>query len=279
MSNNINEGTGEQLPAWRCESYTFYYPLLPHDDDTKCVGWAVRYLVFHINNREWSSDAARAEGLRKLVVAQLGSDKLDQFRFAHLVALKTVQRMCPLLFAQLAKLAETDEDREAMESAGRACAEVASLQDAVMVLTLGLGRASGAAHTLEIARYSALALANGHTIAHALDLALFLALTLDHVHAIDRDETLAMLADICVEVLVEMESHGCQWLELCEGGSCCKVCGSEMRDGVTLVNGVCSSEDFAGDLSSDGVTMSECPSDGSLVPCIKCIECGHSFIP
>ena len=61
--------------------------------------------------------------------------------------------------------------------------------------------------------------------------------------------------------------------------SCCKVCGSEMRDGVTLVNGARSSEDFAGDLSSDGVTVSEFPSDGSLVPCVKCKECGHSFIP
>lgn len=220
MSNTINEGTGEQLPAWRCESYTFYYPLLPHDDDTKCVGWAVRYLVFHINNREWSSDAARAEGLRKLVVAQLGSDKLDQFRFAHLVALKTVQRMCPLLFAQLAKLAETDEDREAMESAGRACSEVASLQEAVTVLVDAIDRARGAAHALEIARYSTNALANGHTLAHALDLALNIAiglgLTLDHVIAITRVETLNMLADICTEVLIEMESPGCQWLGLCE---------------------------------------------------------------
>lgn len=216
MSNTINEGTGEQLPAWRCESYTFYYPLLPHDDDTKCVGWAVRYLVFHINNREWSSDEARAAGLRKLAVAQLGSDQLDQFRFAELVALKTVQKLCPLLFAELAKLAETDEDRESMKSAGRDCAEVTSLEEAIEVLNRDIASARGLPHTLEIARSSAHALAHGHILAHALDLALFLALTLDHVIAITSDEALTMLADICLEVLVEMGSPGCQHLGLCE---------------------------------------------------------------
>lgn len=235
MSNNINKtaikkllktvdaglccGLGDPVPGEMCVEAAVCYALgLPHGDAPECVGWAVRYRVIRINDGDWSSNEARAAGMRRLAVAQLGSDQLDQNRFAELVALKAIKKLCPLLFSELAKLAKTDEDRKAMEDAGLACADVTSLQEAVPVLVSAYGRALyidfdraqslTSAYDLARAQYQDLG------VAQYLNRGRSLSLTLDH--GLDQDESLAMLAAICVETLIEMESPGCQWLGLCE---------------------------------------------------------------
>lgn len=194
-------GVGDPVPGSMCVEAAVCYAIgLPHGDGPHCVGWAVRSAVILINDSNWSSNKARAKGLRKLAVAQLGSDQIDQDRFLELYVLKVIQKMCQPMFAELAKLAESDEDREAMESAGRACATASSLQEAITVLAYG--RSLGL--TLNLDRYL------------AIDVAIYLALNLASYLRHASDETLAMLADLCLEVLVEMESPGCQWLWLCE---------------------------------------------------------------
>lgn len=212
-------GVGVPVPGRMCAVAAVCYTLgIPHGDEPSCVGWAVRKAMISLNDSDWASNAARAKGLRKLTVAQLGSDQLDQDRFAELVALKVIQKLCPLLFAELAKLTQTDEDRKAMESSGRACAEATSLQEAVLILARARASASVRDSALDLALNRALDLYIARTFADGS--ALVLPTSLDLARAIGiaiaLDKALTMLADICLEVLVEMESPGCQWLGLCE---------------------------------------------------------------
>ena len=65
-------GVGNPIPGQMCVEAAVCYALgLPHGDDPKCVSPALRSLKIRLNDSGWSSDEARAKGLRRLAVAQL----------------------------------------------------------------------------------------------------------------------------------------------------------------------------------------------------------------
>ena len=61
--------------------------------------------------------------------------------------------------------------------------------------------------------------------------------------------------------------------------SLCRVCGGGMRASKVLVPGIYGSEDFGGDFGKEGTTMSSGPATHPPKNCLKCADCGHSFIP
>lgn len=202
-------GQGKPEPGKMCVEAAVCYALgLPHGDKPPCVGSAVRAFKIELNDSWWSSDAARARGMRKIAVAQLGSDTIDQKKFSELLALKTIQQLCPKLFRLLGEEATNAKDKAAMEEAAVVCEGAKNLGSVLEGLKKALARAL------------ALALADAHARAHALALALARALALAHAdaraHARARDEALTLLADICLECLIELKSPGCKWLDLCE---------------------------------------------------------------
>jgi hypothetical protein len=82
-------GLGKPIPGNMCVEAAVCYGLgLPHADDPGCVSRAVRALKIKLNDSGWSSPAARAKGLRRLAVVQLGTkDKIDEIKFAKLVSM------------------------------------------------------------------------------------------------------------------------------------------------------------------------------------------------
>jgi len=70
---------------------------LPHGDNPPCVGGEVRLAKISLNDCNWSSPKARAEGMRKLAIAQLGSDKIDQKVFKDTLKLISAKRILPCL--------------------------------------------------------------------------------------------------------------------------------------------------------------------------------------
>lgn len=85
----ICRGLGsDQTPGHMCVEAAVCYALgLPHGDNPQCVDGALRRLKISLNDSEWSSNAARAKGLRRLAIAQLGtSKKFDHEFFAQQVA-------------------------------------------------------------------------------------------------------------------------------------------------------------------------------------------------
>src|SRR5438477_2282575 len=67
-------GLGVAEPGKLCVEAAICLALgLPHGDDPGCVEPAVRAFKIRLNDSRWSSNGARAKGLRALAVAQLGS--------------------------------------------------------------------------------------------------------------------------------------------------------------------------------------------------------------
>lgn len=69
----------------------------PHTDKPSCVGEDIRLAKISLNDCSWSSNQARAEGMRKLAIAQLGSIELDQKAFHYKLKLKSTKRILPFL--------------------------------------------------------------------------------------------------------------------------------------------------------------------------------------
>ncbi len=107
----LTSGLGRQEPGQMCVEAAVCCALgLPHSDNPPCVGSAVRSFKISLNDCNWSSDAARAAGMRKLAVAQLGSDVLDQSKFADLQFLRGVHKLMPIVFRKAApELNEKDK--------------------------------------------------------------------------------------------------------------------------------------------------------------------------
>lgn len=66
------QGKGIPIPGQMCVEAAVCYAMgLPHGDNPSCVAPVLRRLKISLNDRAWSSNDARAKGLRRLAVAQL----------------------------------------------------------------------------------------------------------------------------------------------------------------------------------------------------------------
>src|SRR6185503_557973 len=80
-------GLGKPIAGQMCVEAAVCFALgIPHSDNPPCVGAAVRAFKIALNDSKWSSNAARAKGLRRVAIAQLGSDGIDQVAFVTYVA-------------------------------------------------------------------------------------------------------------------------------------------------------------------------------------------------
>ena len=90
LNKLLDEGlcrlVGKPVPGGMCVEAAVCYALdLPHGDDPGCVLQSVRRLKIVLNDSHiWKSNKARAEGLRRLAIAQLGSlDTVDEKEFVN----------------------------------------------------------------------------------------------------------------------------------------------------------------------------------------------------
>ncbi len=102
-------GVGQPIPGQMCVEAAVCYALgLEHGDAPGCVSPALRRLKIGLNDRNWSSDQARAKGLRRLAVAQLGSaGVLDDREFMRRVAEMTIRKAVPVGLRAAAKMNPT----------------------------------------------------------------------------------------------------------------------------------------------------------------------------
>ena len=94
---------------------------LPHGDDPGCVSPALRRLKIRLNDAaRWSSPMARAAGLRRLAIAQLGSaGVLDDNEFVRHVVEMTIRKVVPVGLRAAATLNPTFADK--LEAAAVRC--------------------------------------------------------------------------------------------------------------------------------------------------------------
>lgn len=91
------KGLGVQKPGEMCVEAAVCFALgLPHSDNPPCVGYAVRDYKIKLNDMNWDNNQARAEGMKELAIAQLGSDTIDQDEFKKQIFLETQKQIIPL---------------------------------------------------------------------------------------------------------------------------------------------------------------------------------------
>ena len=96
LDAGLVQGVGVPVPGEMCVEAAVCYALgLPHGDDPGCVVDSVRRLKIILNDSHvWQSNVFRAEGLRRLAIAQLGSlDTVDEKEFVnrlHVMVKKTL---------------------------------------------------------------------------------------------------------------------------------------------------------------------------------------------
>ena len=231
----LSSGLGKQIPGQMCiEAAVCYAYGLPHGDNPPCVGSAVRRFKIRLNDSNWSSNKARAEGMIEISIAQLNSNKLDQVEFAKRITLKTIN----VIIADLAhnfnieleaKLRVTNDLIEARSlcielrcyaaaaAAAYAAAADADAVDAAYAAYAAYAAADADAVDAAYAAYAAYAAAYAaaDAAAAAADAdadAVAVDAAVDAATA--RDNVLKKAAKICLEVLKEMKSEGCKYLYL-----------------------------------------------------------------
>src|SRR5882757_5357777 len=119
----LSKGMGNPKAGQMCVEAAVCFALdLPHGDDPACVSRALRGLKINLNDRNWSSKAARARGLRRLAVAQLGSrDHLDDREFAKRVAELAIRKSVPEALRTAASIHKDPVHVQALRAAADKC--------------------------------------------------------------------------------------------------------------------------------------------------------------
>ena len=130
LKHGLVKGIGKPQPGQMCVEAAICYAYgLPHGDEPPCVGYAVRAFKVQLNDCNWSSNAARAEGMKLLAIAQLGSDALDQMAFGKLMFLRSTQTLMPFVFRREAKKLPEAKQHEMLEWADK-CETVTTFEEA-----------------------------------------------------------------------------------------------------------------------------------------------------
>lgn len=205
VDQGLCDDLGKPIPGQMCVQAAVCYALgLPHDDDPNCVDPPLRLFVITHNDAPWSSPKARAEGMRELAVAQLGSlGKLDSIQFVQKLAEQTIRRLLPPILRQVGLNDAADRcEQEGTQKAANAAYTAANAAIAANAAYTARYAACSARYAAYAADAARLAPEAAHSAALAARNAAFVA------EANARDGVLTLMCDICIDVLREMGAPG-----------------------------------------------------------------------
>ena len=230
VDRGLSSGLGKRNPGEMGVEAAVCYALdLPHGDDPACVSRALRSLKIRLNDSRWSSKEARANGLRRLAVAQLGShDALDDREFAKRVVVLAIRTSVPLALRAAASVHKDPKHQEALREAANECgrdpieknAREARKTAAAAAYAASAPAADAAAAAAAAYAASAPAADAAAYAAAAADAAAYAAYAAARAAAAAaaaaRDKSLADFAEGVVQILVDLKAPGCVWLPLTE---------------------------------------------------------------
>lgn len=206
-------GVGNPEPGQMCVEAAVCYALgLPHGDDPDCVSRSLRSLKIRLNDARWSSNEARAKGLRRLALIQLGSrDVLDDREFAKRVAILAIRLSVPAALRAAASVHKVPKHQEALREAANKCEREPTEASAREARSIAQEARNAVAAAYAAAVADAYAAADVAADAAAAAYAAAVAAAADA-----RDKSLADFAEGVVQILIEMDLPGVQWLPLTE---------------------------------------------------------------
>jgi len=192
-------------------------------DESSCVSLAVRNFSINLNDKDWKSPESRAQGLKNLGIAQLGSKGIvNDIVFIEKLSTKIIQilivdlfrKLNPNQFTDLVELCEKVPTyincrklanvANAYATANADAATYAADTDAAANVVNAYAAAYAAANAADAANADA---TNADAAAYAANAA---ANATDAANS--SDKYLKLVADLAVEVLKEMNSPGCAFL-------------------------------------------------------------------
>jgi hypothetical protein len=202
LDHGLPTGLGTPEPGRMCVEAVISYALgLKHSADPGCVMEPLRRLKIRLNDSTyWTSNKARAEGLRRLAIAQLGSKDMDGKEFTSRVAKMAIETVVPSALRSAAKKLTGEHatkllilalkcEQEPTEKNARDAAAAAS--DAVAYAAASDAVAYAAAAASD-------AVAPAASAAYAADAA--------------SEQILITFAENVVQILIKMKAPGCEWL-------------------------------------------------------------------
>ena len=227
VDKGLSSGTGNRKPGEMSVEAAVCYALgLPHGDDPGCVAPALRTLKIRLNDSNWSSEAARARGLRRLAIAQLGSkDHLDEKEFRRRVVDYALRVSVPSALRSAASIHKDEKHKAALCEAANRCEKEASRQAAIdarevaraaAAAYVGYAAYADAADAATYAAYAAYATTAADAVYAAAYAAYAAAAAAAAARKSARDKSLADYAEAVVQILIDMKAPGCQFLSLTE---------------------------------------------------------------
>jgi hypothetical protein len=212
IKHGLVRGLGKQEHGKMCVEAAVCYAMgLPHGDKPTCVGEAVREYKIRINDSNWTSDAARAKGMKRVAVAQLGSEHIDQLTFSKRVAVLSVNKI----------LSKVLRDAK-LESDAVKCEAFTDFEK-IIDFCNGIKKSTANANTYAIAYAYAYTIANANTYTYAYTYAIAIAIAnaYANTYAIanayaNADDLLTMACEVAVQALKEQNCEGCNFLYLCD---------------------------------------------------------------
>jgi len=170
-------------------------------DKPSCVGEEVRDFVTCLNDRNWSSASARAEGMKELSIAQLGSNSLDQDEFREKIIFAMVTKMLPSMFKDLGE-DKWKKEIKSLEGAKDLEGAIKATDDAAKAAAADV--AAGAAYAVRVAASDRV---------HAVRAVNYAAANAAYATK-TGDKYLKMACHLAVSVLKEMGNSGCSFLTM-----------------------------------------------------------------
>lgn len=231
----LSAGMGFPVPGHMCVEAAVCYALgQPHGDEPECVNEAVRKFKIRLNDSPWSSKDARAAGMRRLAIAQLGTNdkSFDEKKFVEVLVEQTIRKIVPYALRSAIKGIEDQRHKAALEEAAVRCERDGDLEAAKNAREAAYtyaAYADAAAYTANAAYAAVYDAAATDTAAYAVaDTATYAAAASDAyaadtaaAHAANaaagcvarNDIALNMSADIGVEALRAAGAHGIKLMD------------------------------------------------------------------
>jgi hypothetical protein len=213
VNAGLVRGLGKAIPGKMCvEAVVCFAMGLPHSTNPPCVSPTLRHLNIKLNDSNWSSKSARANGLRELALLQLGTaGVLDEVEFSKKIILLVINKYLPPVLRKVNLNQEAD-----------ACEQAKNLDTAYAATCAARNAARNAAYdavcvtcAVYEAVHAAAAWAAGDAATYdAASVATAAAARAASYITNDNDKTLLSFAKDVAEILIDMKVPGVQWLGL-----------------------------------------------------------------
>jgi hypothetical protein len=199
-----------------------------NDQVEECVGSVVGAFNRKLNDCYWSSDVARAEGMKRLGVASIGSNQLNQMEYGKLMFLRGTQKLLPFVFREIAKIKDGNYKAELKKHADL-CEKVKTFDEAKAACKAASASASAPAYASAYAYAYASAPASAYAYAYASASASASAYAYAYAYASasasasasadfkgaklgENDRLLLLTSQVGLDCLKELKSPGCKFL-------------------------------------------------------------------